>query len=92
MNKGELVDKAANLAGTTKVETARVLQAFTDVITEALKNGDQIVIPNFGTFSVVNRAARDGRNPQTGETLKIKASKAAKFKAGKSLKEAVQEA
>jgi len=92
MNKGELVDKAASLAGTTKADTARVLQAFTDVITEALKSGDQVVIPNFGTYLTSNRSARTGRNPQTGAALEIKASRVAKFKAGKSLKEAVQEA
>tara|TARA_Y100001934_G_scaffold141239_1_gene170146 strand:- start:8222 stop:8494 length:273 start_codon:yes stop_codon:yes gene_type:complete len=90
MNKTELLEAIASSSESTKAEAGRFLDSFMSTITEALKNGDQIVLPGFGTFSIVNRAERSGRNPQTGETIKIKASRVAKFKAGKSLKEAVQ--
>ena len=90
MNKGELIDAIAESAGTTKAEAARVLEAVTGTITHALKAGDQVVIPGFGSFSTGNRSARTGRNPQTGKEIQIKASRVAKFKAGKNLKEAVQ--
>jgi len=92
MNKSELVDAIANGSGITKAEASRVIAVFTETVTDALKNGDQVVLPGFGSFSTGNRSARTGRNPQTGKTIEIKASRVAKFKAGKSLKEAVQEA
>jgi DNA-binding protein HU-beta len=92
MNKTELVDAIANKLGETKAETARFLDMCMTTITDALKDGDSVVLPGFGSFSTSNRSARTGRNPQTGKAIEIKASRVAKFKAGKSLKEAVQEA
>lgn len=92
MNKSELIEAMANGSGVTKADAHRVLQTFMETITNALKSGDQVVIPGFGSFSTGNRSARTGRNPQTGKTIEIKASRVAKFKAGKALKEAVQEA
>lgn len=91
MNKTELIDAIAHGTGITKTDTSRVLDMFIKKVTEALQNGDQIVLPGFGSFSTGNRSARAGRNPQTGATIQIKASRVAKFKAGKTLKEAVQE-
>lgn len=90
MNKSELVDAIASGAGGTKAEASRFLDMFLMTVTDALKSGDQVVLPGFGSFSTGNRSARTGRNPQTGATIEIKASRVAKFKAGKSLKEAVQ--
>lgn len=90
MNKTELVDMLADKADMTKADSGRILDAFIDVVTSTLQEGEQVVLPGFGTFSVGNRAARTGRNPQTGETIEIKAARVAKFKVGKSLKEAVQ--
>lgn len=92
MNKSELVDAIASGSGLTKSDASKVLEVFMMTVTDALKNGDQVVIPGFGSFSTGNRSARTGRNPQTGKTIEIKASRVAKFKAGKNLKEAVQEA
>lgn len=92
MNKSELVKAIADKTDVTKAKATEVLDAFMDTVTEALKNGDQIVLPGFGSFSTGNRSERTGRNPQTGQAIQIKASRVAKFKAGKSLKEAVQEA
>lgn len=92
MNKRELVDAIASEAGGTKADASRFLDVLMTTITGALKSGDQVILPGFGSFSIVNRSERSGRNPQTGEVIKIKASRVAKFKAGKSLKEAVQEA
>lgn len=89
MNKGEIIDVLAEKAGTTKADAGKLLDAFTATVIETLGKGDDIALVGFGTFSVAERAARDGRNPQTGETIKIKASKVAKFKAGKALSEAV---
>jgi DNA-binding protein HU-beta len=90
MNKSELVEALANGSGITKAAASRVLEAFVNTVTDALKSGDQVVLPGFGSFSTGNRSARTGRNPQTGATIQIKASRVAKFKAGKALKEAVQ--
>jgi len=90
MNKSELIDALATGAGITKVSASKVLDTFMSTVTHVLKNGGQIVIPGFGSFSTGNRAARTGRNPQTGKVIQIKASRVAKFKAGKKLKEAVQ--
>lgn len=92
MNKSELVDAIASGSGVTKADASRVLETFMTTVTDALKNGDKIVLPGFGSFSTDNRSARAGRNPQTGKTIQIPASRVAKFKVGKSLKEAVQEA
>ncbi len=91
MNKSELIDNLAGILGATKADAGRGLEAFISTVTKVLKTGGQIVIPGFGTFSVGHRSARTGRNPQTGEEIKIKAARVAKFKAGKTLKDSVQE-
>lgn len=83
MNKAELIDQIAGDAGLTKAQANSALDAITDSIVGTLKKGDKVTLVGFGTFSVSQRAARNGRNPQTGETIKIKASKVPKFKAGK---------
>jgi DNA-binding protein HU-beta len=85
MNKAELIDKIADDAGLSKKEANAVLDSFTDAVTKALKKGDKVTLVGFGTFSVSKRAARTGRNPQTGAVIKIKAKKVAKFKAGAEL-------
>lgn len=90
MNKSELVDAIASSSGSTKVDTARFLDVLVHTVTNALKDGGTVVIPGFGTFCVGNRSARTGRNPQTGATIQIGASRVTKFKPGKTLKEAVQ--
>ena len=90
MTKAELIEKMAKDAGITKVAAGQALASFTDGITKALKKKDgKVTLVGFGTFSKTRRKARKGRNPQTGETIKIKASNAVKFKAGKALKDAV---
>jgi DNA-binding protein HU-beta len=89
MNKTELVAAMADQSGLTKKDAEAALKAFTDVVANELKDGGKIQLVGFGTFDVSERAAREGRNPQTGETMKIAASKAPKFKAGKALKELV---
>lgn len=89
MNKTELVAAMADQSGLTKKDAEAALKAFTDVVASELKEGGKIQLVGFGTFDVSERAAREGRNPQTGETMKIAASKAPKFKAGKALKELV---
>ena len=89
MNKTELVSAIADSADLTKKDAEKAVKAFTDVVTKALKKGDKVQLVGFGTFEVVKRAAREGRNPQTGKAMKIKASKAPKFKAGKALKDAL---
>ena len=89
MNKAELVQAMAAKTEQTKKVTEETLNAFVDVITETLKKGDKVQLVGFGSFEVVKRAARKGKNPQTGEEIKIPASKAPKFKAGKALKDAV---
>lgn len=91
MNKSELIDAIATGSGLTKAAASKVLEVFTSTVTRALQSGDQVVLPGFGSFSTSMRSARTGRNPQTGQTINIKAARVAKFKAGKSLKEAVQE-
>lgn len=90
MNKSELVEALANGAELTKADASKMIDVFVKTVTNALKSGEDVVIPGFGSFSVGLRAARTGRNPQTGAAIEIKASRVAKFKAGKSLKEAVQ--
>lgn len=89
MNKTELVAAVAEKAGLSRKDAEAAVKAFTDTIAEALKDGDKVQIVGFGTFEVSERAAREGRNPHTGEAMKIAASKAPKFKAGKALKNAV---
>jgi nucleoid DNA-binding protein len=89
MNKGDLVNEVAQVVGTKKDAQAAVDCVFSS-ITKALKKGDAVTLVGFGTFKVTKRKARKGRNPQTGEEIKIKASKAPKFTAGKSLKDAVK--
>ena len=89
MNKTELVAAMADQAGLSKKDAEAALKAFTDVVSEELKKGGKIQLVGFGTFEVSERAAREGRNPHTGETMKIAASKAPKFKAGKALKDLV---
>jgi len=89
MNKSELVSAIAEEAGLTKADAAKALDATLSVITKALSDGEQVALIGFGTFKVGERAARTGRNPQTGATMQIPAAKVPKFTAGKALKEAV---
>jgi len=89
MNKTELVAAIAENAELSKKDAEKALKAFVDVVTAELKKDEKIQVVGFGTFEVAKRAAREGRNPQTGETMKIKASKSPKFKAGKALKDAL---
>ena len=89
MNKTELVAAVAEQAGLSKKDAEAAVKAFTDVVAEALKAGDKIQLVGFGNFEVSERAAREGRNPRTGETMTIEASKTPKFKAGKALKDLV---
>ena len=90
MTKAELIDQMAKDAGISKTAATVALNSFTDSVTKALKKKDgKVTLVGFGTFSKSRRKARKGRNPQTGEVIKIKASTAVKFKAGKKLKEAV---
>ena len=89
MNKGELIDSIAGEAKLSKADAGKAVNAFTNAITKALKKGDKITLIGFGTYSVAKRAARTGRNPQTGKAIKISAKKVAKFKAGAELKKAV---
>ena len=89
MNKAEMISEVSDAAEVSKADAGRAVDAVIDVITKALKKGDTVTLVGFGTFSVRKRAARQGRNPQTGETIKIKASKNPAFKAGKALKDAV---
>lgn len=90
MTKAELIEKMAKDAGITKVAAGTALDSFIDGVTKALKKKDgKVTLVGFGTFQKVSRKARKGRNPKTGEAIKIKASKSVKFKAGKKLKDAV---
>lgn len=89
MTKADLISAMADKAGTPKAVAKRFLDAFTDSVTTALKKGDKVTLVGFGTFSVSERKARKGRNPQTGKEIKIKAGSAPKFKAGKALKDKV---
>lgn len=92
MNKVELVAAIADKAGITKADAERALNAFTETVEETLKKGEQIALVGFGTFGIVERAAREGRNPATGKTITIPAKKAPKFTAGKALKDAAEKA
>lgn len=89
MNKAELIEAVAKEAGLSKADAERAVNATTGTITKTLKKGDGVQIIGFGSFSVAKRGARTGRNPKTGETLKIKATKVPKFTAGKGLKDVV---
>jgi DNA-binding protein HU-beta len=90
MNRSELIALMADEAGISKAAAERALSAVIDGIAGALKKGDKVSLVGFGTFSVSNRAARTGRNPRTGATINIPASKVPKFKAGKGLKDAIK--
>jgi DNA-binding protein HU-beta len=89
MNKMELVSAMADKTGLSKKDAEAALKAFTDVVAEELKKGEKIQLVGFGTFEISERAARTGRNPQTGKEMTIPASKAPKFKAGKALKDSI---
>lgn len=89
MNKADLIDAVAQDTDMSKASATRAVDSVIDTITGSLKSGDQVTLVGFGTFMVRDRAARSGRNPQTGETIQIKASKAPAFKAGKALKDAL---
>ena len=89
MNKSELIDQIAKAAGISKAAAGRSLDATTDAITKALKKGNLVTLIGFGSFYVGKREARNGRNPRTGATIKIKATNSPKFRAGKALKDAV---
>ncbi len=89
MNKSELIEQIASSADISKAKAGAALDAVVDSVTGALKKGDSVSLVGFGTFSVKDRAARTGRNPQTGATIQIKAAKVPGFKAGKALKDAV---
>lgn len=89
MNKAELVAAIAEKTELSKKDSEKALKAFIDVVTEELIKGEKIQLVGFGTFEVTERAAREGRNPQTGKTMEIAACKAPKFKAGKQLKDAL---
>ena len=91
MNKTQLVDKIAEGADITKADAGKALDAFIEAVTEALQDGDSVSLVGFGTFSIQKRAARTGRNPQTGATIDIPAAMVPKFKPGKGLKDAVNE-
>ncbi|MFN3919089.1 MAG: HU family DNA-binding protein [Methylohalobius sp.] len=90
MNKSELIDAIADKANLTKADAARALDAFIDTVTASLSEGKTVTLIGFGTFTVKERQERQGRNPRTGEPMKIKAAKIPAFKAGKTLRDAVQ--
>ncbi len=92
MNKSELIDAIAAHSELSKADAGRALNGFIAAVTDAMKREDDVVLVGFGTFSVKERAAREGRNPSTGETIQIAASKSVGFKAGKALKESVNPA
>jgi DNA-binding protein HU-beta len=89
VTKADLVNAMAEKAGLTKADAEKALKAFTDAVTEALKAGEKVSLVGFGTFSVGERAARTGQNPQTGEKIQIAAAKSPRFKVGKALKDSV---
>jgi DNA-binding protein HU-beta len=90
MTREEMIAKIASEAGISKSAAEKALKSFTSNVTKALKRGDKFTLVGFGTFHTLKRAARKGRNPRTGEAITIKASKIAKFKPGKALKDAVK--
>jgi len=89
VTKADLVNSIAEKAGLSKADAEKALKAFTDAVTDALKAGEKVSLVGFGTFSVGDRAARQGQNPQTGAKINIPAAKVPKFKAGKALKDAI---
>lgn len=89
MNKSELIEAIAASADIPKAAATRALDAMVDTVTDSLKNGDSVSLVGFGTFTVKERAARTGRNPQTGQPIEISAAKVPSFKAGKALKDSV---
>ena len=89
MNKAELIEAVANSANITKTAAGDAIEGVINTVTKALKKGDSVTLVGFGTFTVRKRGARSGRNPRTGEPIKIKASKVPGFKAGKALKDAI---
>ena len=89
MTKADLVNAIAEKAGLSKADSEKALKAFTDAVAEALKASEKVSLVGFGTFSVGQRAARQGQNPQTGAKINIPAAKVPKFKAGKALKDAI---
>ena len=89
MNKTELISAIAVKSGLTKKDSEKALKAFEEAVTETLVSGDKVQLVGFGTFDVAERAAREGRNPQTGKPMPIPASKAPRFKVGKALRDAV---
>lgn len=89
MNKTEVIDTMSRSTGLSKADATRAMDSFIDVVTEALKKGEEVKLVGFGTFSVTDRSASTGRNPRTGETIQIPASKQPKFKPGTALKDAV---
>lgn len=90
MNKGELIDAMAKEAGLTKADAGNALNAFVSAVSKSLKKGDAVQLIGFGTFSISKRAARTGRNPQTGKEIKIAAKKVVRFKAGAALADKVK--
>lgn len=91
MNKTEFITALAEKTGMKKTEAEKAVKGFTELIAETLRDGEKVSLVGFGTFEVLEREAREGRNPRTGKTMTIPASKAPKFKAGRGLKEAVNE-
>lgn len=89
MTKAEFVANVAEKAGLKKVDAEKAVNAFLETVSEGLKAGDKVAFTGFGSFEVTERAARDGRNPSTGEKMKIKASKVPKFRAGKALRDSI---
>lgn len=89
MNKGQFVEKMAEKSGLTLKDAEKAYKAFIETVAEGLKDGEKLQLVGFGTFDVGERSAREGRNPQTGETIQIAASRTPRFKAGKALKDAV---
>jgi DNA-binding protein HU-beta len=89
MNKSQLIEAVASDSGLSKADSSRAIESLLDTVTKTLKKGDEVSITGFGKFSVIKRAARKGVNPRTGERVQIKASKAPKFSAGATLKQAV---
>jgi len=89
MNKGDLIDAVSGEAGLSKADASRAVESMIAAITRALKDGNQVSLVGFGTFTVKTRAARTGRNPRTGDTIEIRASRIPGFRAGKALKDAV---
>lgn len=89
MNKSELIDSIADVADVSKAAAGRALDATIEAVKKAMKKGDTVTLVGFGTFYIGKRAARTGRNPRTGDSIKIKAAKVPKFRAGKGLKDAI---